>query len=189
MRRIDALESCIVIACLAAVLAPAGCPGPAPVPVPPPAPGPAPPPPGPSPPPPSPIDPRAAVEAELLRLHNAERDKKGLTPLVIDPRLGAAARKHSDHMAKVDRLGHFGLGDADPWTRITAEGFRWKAASENVGWNEDSPAEAMRAWMSSPGHRANILGPYRSFGAGMARNAKGEPYWTTDFGTEERSEP
>jgi hypothetical protein len=39
------------------------------------------------------------------------------------------------------------------------------------------------AWMSSPGHRANVLGDYSEVGFGMSSSATGVLYWCVDFGT------
>jgi hypothetical protein len=108
VRRIDAPESCIALACLAAVLALAGCPGPAPVPAPPPAPGPAPPPPGPSPPAPPPIDPapESRLKADLFAEANRMRAAKGRRPFAYDRRLEASAQAHAARLARGLDRGH-----------------------------------------------------------------------------------
>jgi uncharacterized protein YkwD len=139
------------------------------------------PPPAPNPPP---VD---DVSAALLELHNAERAKKSLPPLRIDPKLTTAAVAHSRHMAQVGKLAHFGINDGDPWSRMKDVGYSFSSASENVAWNTPDPAETVRAWMSSAGHRANILGQYQDVGFGMAKGIRGDPYWTTDFGTPARA--
>jgi uncharacterized protein YkwD len=187
MRRIDILESALVLACLIAIFALAGCPGPQPMPVPPPAPGPAPPQPGPAPPAPPPIDPRAEVEQELLKYHNAERSRRGLPPLAIDPLLGAAARAHADHMADVGQLAHYGIGDGDPWQRIKAAGYSYAAAGENAAYGQETASMAVEAWMSDAGHRANVLGrDYTDVGFGVASRPGGRRYWTADYASPAR---
>lgn len=159
-------------------------PEPAPDPVPSPAPAPTP---YPSP------DPSNAVAKLLLDLHNAERSKHGLKPLVLNAKLTEAAQKHSDFQAKVNRMAHFGIGDGDPWARIRATGYQYGYAGENVAGNQADAASVVKDWMWSPGHRANILSSrYTEFGGGMADAGHG-PYWTTDFaspgGAESGAEP
>ena len=67
---------------------------------------------------------------------------------------------------------------------------RWKAhwaglsglAAENIARGQGDATSVMKAWMNSPGHRANILNcEYRTLGVGMY-DAVGGPWWTQDFG-------
>ena len=45
-----------------------------------------------------------------------------------------------------------------------------------------APAAVVRAWMASPGHRANILNcRLRHLGVGVALS-RGQLWWTQDFG-------
>jgi uncharacterized protein YkwD len=119
------------------------------------------PPPAPNPPP---VD---DVSAALLELHNAERAKKSLPPLRIDPKLTTAAVAHSRHMAQVGKLAHFGINDGDPWSRMKDAGYSFSSASENVAWGQPDPKTAVSDWMSSSGHRANILGNFVDAGFGV----------------------
>lgn len=41
-------------------------------------------------------------------------------------------------------------------------------AAENVAWGYRSGPAAVRGWMGSPGHRANLLGPHTHVGFGVA---------------------
>jgi uncharacterized protein YkwD len=69
-------------------------------------------------------------------------------------------------------------------SRINAQKFKWNSLGENVAAGQVSVAEVVKAWMKSPGHRANILGKYKFFGAGYSFNsgATYKHYWTQDFG-------
>jgi uncharacterized protein YkwD len=123
------------------------------------------------------------VEQKVLDLTNAERAKEKLPPLKANPLLFAAARKHSENMAKKGELSH-DLDGKSPFDRITAEGYLWSRAGENIA-NGDAltPAGALQVWMHSPPHRANILkADYQEIGIGIARTAKGEVYYTQVFG-------
>jgi uncharacterized protein YkwD len=54
---------------------------------------------------------------------------------------------------------------------------------ENIASGQRNPADVMKAWMNSPGHRANILRcGYRNIGVGVAFRGS-TPIWTQDFGT------
>lgn len=137
----------------------------------------------PIPPGPLPGPPTGDVVQQLVDLHNQYRAKNNLLPLAHNPKLQAAADKHSAYQAKVGRMAHVGIGDGTPASRITAEGYQWTSLGENVAWNQANPTEVMASWIGSPGHRANILGNYREMGASVAKGADGSNYWTTDFGS------
>ena len=67
-------------------------------------------------------------------------------------------------------------------TRISDTGYRWSAAAENIAEGQATPAVVMQAWMTSAGHRANILNcGYRDIGVGLAYDASHTPLWTQDF--------
>nr|BFE86187.1 hypothetical protein GCM10020093_087880 [Planobispora longispora] len=54
--------------------------------------------------------------------------------------------------------------------------------AENIGRGAGSADEAMRTWMSNPGHRGNILNcALRAIGVGVVEGPGG-PWWTQDFG-------
>lgn len=102
--------------------------------------------------------------AALLDLHNAARARVGRKPLVLDAALVAGAQRNADWMRSRGRLSHNGP-------------FRgWSA--ENAAWGSPplSAEAVMRLWLGSPGHRANILGPYSRVGF-----AKAGGYWCADF--------
>jgi len=61
-------------------------------------------------------------------------------------------------------------------------GIRFSAAGENIAYGQRTPAEVMKGWMNSPGHRANILSPsYTHIGIGLAKTRNGVNYWTQMF--------
>ena len=68
--------------------------------------------------------------------------------------------------------------------RISAQGYAWSAAGENIAKGQRDPAAVMSSWMASPGHRANILNcGYKHLGVGLAVDSDGSKLWTQDFGT------
>lgn len=121
-------------------------------------------------------------EQELIELTNKEREKKGLAPLRPHVKLAQAARAHSANMARQQKLDHV-LDDKGPAERIREAGHKGFGWGENIAFGMPTPADAMRVWMSSEGHRGNILNEdYREIGVGIARDERGVPYYTQVFG-------
>jgi uncharacterized protein YkwD len=126
----------------------------------------------------------AAYEAQVLVLVNQERANAGCPALTADTRLADAARGHSADMAARNYFDHTTPEGVTFSTRITNAGYVWSGAAENIASGQRDPAAVMKAWMNSPGHRANILNcSYRNLGVGLAYSANKTPYWTQDFGT------
>lgn len=104
-------------------------------------------------------------EREVVRLVNAERQRRGLRPLSMGDREMRDARSWSEVQASRGRMYHSRMGYA-----------------ENVAYGQSTPSEVVRTWMNSPGHRKNILASNRNtIGVGLAYSANGRPYWTQVF--------
>ena len=72
------------------------------------------------------------------------------------------------------------------YDRIDATGYNWQTCGENIAAGQPSIRAAVKAWLASPGHCANIMDPdFEEMGLGMARNADSDYgiYWTQVFGT------
>lgn len=106
-------------------------------------------------------------------------------PLKHQVNLLFAAEEHSESMAVNDYFSHvdFAAGCSTPFTRISNAGYTgWTSAGENIAVGYSTPTEVMNGWMSSLGHRSNILGdcesihptlhcPYRELGVGYYNQA------------------
>jgi uncharacterized protein YkwD len=136
-------------------------------------------PPGPGPPP---TGPGVGTGDDLLDAHNAVRTAAGLPGLHANSPLGAVALAHAQWMADHNSLTHDGA-DGPALDRIKAGGYEFTAAAENVAAGQRDVPRVLAAWMASPGHRANIFGPYRDFGGAAAVAANGTAYWCTVFGS------
>ena len=72
--------------------------------------------------------------------------------------------------------------------RISAVGFDWSNAGENIATGFETPTEVVAAWMASTGHCQNILSPvFREVGTGVASGmiagaSNVDGTWTQDFG-------
>lgn len=142
-------------------------------------------PPEPKPPTPPPVPPPVPAnrQQELLNAHNQERAARNISPLVMNAKLNAAAQKHANWMAANRKMSHDQNG-VPFTTRLTAEGYHFWSAGENIAMGQPTVQAVMTAWMNSPGHRANILkAQYREAGFGIA-TADGRVYWCVDFGAQ-----
>lgn len=129
----------------------------------------------------------SAQESEILRLVNDERKRAGEAPLRVSQRLTLASRGHSYDMALRRYLGHDGPAGDTPAERVRSVGIDYVKLGENIftesGGNfGDLGERALKEWMASPGHRANILSPdFTATGVGVARATDGTTYVTQDF--------
>jgi uncharacterized protein YkwD len=137
----------------------------------------------------------AAVRAAVLCMHNRERGARGLAPLKEHARLRQAAEGHSADMVAARYFSHDAPRGADMSDRILATGYARGAGwsfGENIAYGTGelaTAAEIHRAWMRSPGHRANILRrQFREIGIGVVIGAPVDAYglggatYTADFG-------
>ncbi|MFI6058728.1 CAP domain-containing protein [Streptomyces sp. NPDC051286] len=125
--------------------------------------------------------PASADTARVLALVNSERGKVGCSPLTVNAKLTKAAQDHSKDMADHRNMSHTGSDGSLPGDRITRAGYTWSAYGENVAYGYSTPESVMNAWMTSPGHKRNILDcTYKEIGIGLAQPGH---YWTQDFGT------
>lgn len=120
-------------------------------------------------------------EKQLFQELNEARRKAGQPLLVWDERLAQAARRHTKLMANKNQLGHVLAEEPSVKGRIAATGIRFNANGENVGYNTYLN-DMTDAWLSSPGHRKNMLSPdYDVVGIGIVRGSNGLFYATQDF--------
>lgn len=138
---------------------------------------------------------RKLVKATVCLL-NKQRRSHGMKGLRLSKRLGRAAQRHSGDMSSNRFFSHNSRSGASFIDRIRRSGYLKSARSwlvgENIAWGTGSlatPRSIVRAWMNSPGHRANILNRrFRQIGIGIsfrapvpAEDGKAGTY-TTDFG-------
>ncbi|MEV4872086.1 CAP domain-containing protein [Streptomyces syringium] len=122
-----------------------------------------------------------AYSRTLLDLVNAERRAHGCQLVKPDPRLHHAAREHVGDMAANNYLAHYTLEGTGPGSRMLAAGYQWGSWGENVLRGSRTPSEAMEEWMSSLGHRRNILDcSWTDVGIGVAPGPGGL-WWVQDF--------
>ena len=105
------------------------------------------------------------IEARLVEATNNTRSRYGVPPLALDPDLMQSARRHTAWMTNARSLQH-----------TTA------AVAENIAMGQRTVGEVIQSWMSSPGHRANMLnGSYKRIGVAAYRTPGGTVYWCQQF--------
>jgi len=131
----------------------------------------------------------ASLAAEVVRLTNVERHKRGLPILTQNWNLALSAQYHADFMARNDCFAHRCPKEPALDQRAHNAGYNYRAVAENIAAGSPTPAEVVRDWMDSPGHRANILHPdMREIGVGyVLLNEDGgretyRHYWVQNFG-------
>ncbi len=105
------------------------------------------------------------IEENIVNYTNAERARFGLAALEIDPNLMESARQHASWMARSQAMVHTS-----------------RPVAENIAMGQQNSAEAVRSWMNSSGHRANILNRgHGRIGVAAYRAANGAIFWCQQF--------
>lgn len=94
---------------------------------------------------------------ELLQLTNQERSDEGLSPLSLDSNLTTAAHMKAKDMFAKNYWAHIGPDGTTPWIFIKQAGYNYVYAGENLARGFTSSSDVVKAWMTSPTHRANIV--------------------------------
>jgi uncharacterized protein YkwD len=110
---------------------------------------------------PAPVYP--AEQAMLAQL-NVIRVRYGLVPFVLDSVIHASARRHCIWMVRARSMTHGG------------------GYAENIAMGQRDVEAVLGAWMSSSGHRANILNPgHTRIGIAGYRAPDGTVFWCQRF--------
>ena len=126
-----------------------------------------------------------ATEARIFGLINAERRQHGLPALVYNEQLDQMAVIQARNMAHFQRMSHVlpesslpTLGD-----RAHYVAYPFGRLAENVALGYPNAETVVEGWMTSTGHRANILNPdVVETGIAVARSSAGGLYYCQVFG-------
>jgi len=124
-------------------------------------------------------------------LTNFARRRAGRPPIAGVAELARSAGLKSADILRCDEFDHEACGR--PFTYwIEQVGYldgACRRTAENIAFGTGSlasPRAIFRAWIGSPGHRRNILGPYSELGVGLRIGALGgrdaSHVWTQHFG-------
>lgn len=141
------------------------------------------------------------LEAQVLVDVNRIRSRHGLVRLRFSPKLAAAATQHSREMAQRGYFSHNSANGAAFWRRVEryypSSGYRYWVVGENLLWSSPGidAGGALKMWMHSPEHRANLLNrEWRQVGLAAVHVASapgtyhglGVTIVTADFGARRR---
>lgn len=104
--------------------------------------------------------------SEVENRINAFRSEKGLSQLADSPALDQAAAARADGMCATNDWSH-----AQDWATL-APYYKYSYAGENLYFGylqKEQAAAAVRDWLNSPTHRANIEGNYTEFGIAVKK--------------------
>jgi uncharacterized protein YkwD len=139
----------------------------------------------------------SSLEQGVLTDINAFRTAHHLVPLRLSSALTTAARQHSQQMASNGYFAHESSDGSAFWKRIqryyTSSPFRYWSVGENLLWSSPDvdPQGALKLWIDSPEHRANLLNTHwREIGVSAIHVAAAPGTYngldvtivTTDFG-------
>jgi uncharacterized protein YkwD len=126
------------------------------------------------------------MRGALVCLINIQRAQRHLPTLRSSAFLDRSAQTWTDVMVSTGNFTH-GPGNAFA-VRISATGYNWQTAGENIATGYPTPRSVVAAWMASVDHCRNIMDPsFRDVGTGVnprpvSGAASGPATWTQDFG-------
>jgi uncharacterized protein YkwD len=124
---------------------------------------------------------KVGMRATVVCLINQERTSRGLPGFTESSKLDRSAQGWTNELVSHHEFTH----GADFADRISATGFHWSHAGENIATGYPTPASVVAGWMASTDHCQNILDPeFRYVGTGVSRGATvlSPGTWTQDFG-------
>lgn len=135
------------------------------------------------------------VEARVLALVNAARARPQrcgsqafapALPLRLNATLQSVASAHAAEMARYSYFSHTGRDGSTVDSRATLAGYPWRHIGENIAAGQMTADAAVRGWINSPGHCANIMSPaYSEMGAAFVVSPQSSMgvYWAQVFGS------
>ena len=111
-------------------------------------------------------------EQEVFRLINEQRVANGLTALKVNTEVQRVAKIKAQEMVNRNYFSHTSPTYGSPFDMLKSFKISYKTAGENIAGNS-SNSDAVKAWMNSPGHRANILNSSFNYtGIGVVNGSK-----------------
>lgn len=123
--------------------------------------------------------PNSSYAAQVVSLVNAERAKQGLSALTVSTKVQQAAQTRAGELKS--SFSHTRPSGASCFTALTEAGVSYTRAGENIAYGQSTPEAVVQSWMSSSGHRANILSSsFTTIGIGCTV-VNGTAYWAQLF--------
>jgi hypothetical protein len=117
--------------------------------------------------------------ADLLKYTNEKRVESGQKALSLNDQLSTAAEAKAADMFAKGYWAHTAPDGKDPWSFISAAGYNYLFAGENLARDFGDSRSVVNAWMNSASHKENLLNPrYQEIGFAVV-NGKYNGYETT----------
>jgi uncharacterized protein YkwD len=120
----------------------------------------------------------------MLAQVNTARLAAGVPAVRLCRTLNRVAGARARSMAATDTFSHVDLRGRGPGDRISAAGYRWTHAGENIAAGQPRVPEVMAAWRASPRHLRTMTDPgFTHVGFGYARDPDGRyrTRWVQDY--------
>ncbi len=122
-----------------------------------------------------------AQEVIALNLLNEDRIRNGLPALSMDPELSRIARMKSTDMHQNNYFAHTSPTYGSASDLLKSQGYSFVSVGENIA-HHATVEKSQAAFMSSSGHRQNILGSqWEKVGIGVTYDSQGFVYVTQLF--------
>jgi len=122
----------------------------------------------------------AVLASEVHRLTNVERSNAGLPRLGSNQPLVDTALLRASEI--IVHLSHTRPDGREYITAFDENNVSYRIASENLAAGQQTPADVVREWMESAGHRSKILNrDFGNMGVGVKMDNTGKLYWTQTF--------
>ncbi|MBI2588706.1 hypothetical protein HYW35_00645 [Candidatus Saccharibacteria bacterium] len=108
---------------------------------------------------------------DLLTETNDMRALNNVSSLKLNQNLNAAAQAKANDMAKRNYWSHTTPDGNQPWIFVANQNYSYQKLGENLAAGFGDSKAAVKGWMSSAGHRQNLLDPlFSEAGFGFANN-------------------
>ena len=113
---------------------------------------------------------------KVFEIVNQERIKAGVKPLKFNNDMYKAAMVRAKECD--ESFSHDRPNGTSCFTALKEAGVKYLSAGENIAMGYRTPADVMKGWMDSEGHRNNILDPdFTDFACGVYKSG----YWSQFF--------
>jgi uncharacterized protein YkwD len=136
----------------------------------------------------------AVINAVLAHINSA-RTKAGLSAYTFSADLSKASALHNQKMINGCGLEHQCAGESGIGPRFSAQGVKWTAAGENIGFGSSGSSDSaiiqaangltdsmLAETPPNDGHRKNLLSTsFKRIGLSVVRDSSGKTWMTQDF--------
>lgn len=94
---------------------------------------------------------------QIIQLTNAKRAENGAGQVTYNAQLAQAAAGKVANMFAENYWAHYSPSGKSPWSFMSAAGYKYVYAGENLARDFGDAQSVVNAWMNSPSHKSNLL--------------------------------